>query len=79
MGFTDSMIEGFFRPFFSGVFLETQLETSSRLFEFVFRVFASGDTALPAEGIGGIPHQIAAAASSLTPAGAPSAWPAGSF
>ncbi len=59
-GFTNSMIEGFFRPFFAGVFLETELETSSRLFEFVFRIFASGDTALPAEGIGAIPQQIAA-------------------
>ena len=59
-GFTNSMIEGFFRPFFAGVFLETELETSSRLFEFVFRVFASGDTVLPAEGIGAIPQQIAA-------------------
>lgn len=30
------------------------------MFEFVFRIFASGDTALPEEGIGAIPHQIAA-------------------
>jgi phytoene dehydrogenase-like protein len=42
-----------------GVFLERELQTSSRLFEFVFRMFSLGDTALPAAGMGAIPAQLA--------------------
>lgn len=57
--FSDSMIEKFFRPFFGGVFLESELRTSSRLFEFLFRMFSSGDTALPADGMSAIPEQLA--------------------
>ncbi len=58
-GFSGSMIERFFRPFFSGVFFDRDLASSSRMFEFVFRVLAQGDTALPAGGIGAIPAQLA--------------------
>jgi phytoene dehydrogenase-like protein len=60
-GFSDSMINCFFRPFFGGVFLEAKLETSSRMLEFVFRMFAEGDTALPAGGMGAIADQLASA------------------
>ena len=59
-GFSDSMIDRFFRPFFGGVFLESELATSSRMLQFVFRMFASGDAALPAEGMAAIPEQLAA-------------------
>lgn len=59
MGFSPRIIERFFRPFLGGVFLDSSLETSSRMFEFVFRMFASGDAALPAEGMGAIPAQLA--------------------
>jgi phytoene dehydrogenase-like protein len=59
-GFTANMLERFFRPFFSGVFLEKDLASSSCMFEFVFRMLAQGDTALPADGMGAIPRQIAA-------------------
>jgi phytoene dehydrogenase-like protein len=60
-GFSGSMIERFFRPFFSGVFFDRDLASSSRMFEFVFRMLAEGDAALPAGGIGAIPAQLAAA------------------
>jgi phytoene dehydrogenase-like protein len=60
-GFSNAMIERFFRPFFSTVFFDRELATSSRMFEFVFRVLAEGDTALPARGIGAIPAQLAEA------------------
>lgn len=63
-GFSDSLIEGFFRPFFGGVFLERELRTSSRMFEFTFRMFSAGVAALPAEGMNALPAQLAA---SLTP------------
>lgn len=60
LGFSATMIERFFQPFFSGVFFEPELGMSSRAFEFVFRAFALGDTALPARGMGEIPAQLAA-------------------
>ncbi|NCC29217.1 MAG: FAD-binding protein [Gammaproteobacteria bacterium] len=59
LGFSPRMIERFFKPFFSGVFFEPGLGVSSRAFEFVFRAFASGDTALPARGMGELPAQLA--------------------
>lgn len=59
-GFSESFTEQFFRPFFAGVFLERELRTSSRMFEFTFRMFAEGDAALPAGGMAAIPEQLAA-------------------
>jgi phytoene dehydrogenase-like protein len=59
MGFSEKMIDRFFRPFLGGVFFNRELEISSRMFEFGFRMFSSGETALPARGMGAIPEQIA--------------------
>ncbi len=53
------MINRFFRPFFGGIFLERDLDTSSHMFEFVFRMFCEGDTALPARGMEAISRQLA--------------------
>jgi len=58
-GFSDQMIEQFFRPFFSGIFLESELETSSRMFEFVYKMFGEGYATLPKAGIESIPKQLA--------------------
>ncbi len=60
-GFSDAIIERFFRPFLAGVFFDPTLSVSSRAFEFCFRAFAAGDTAVPAAGMGAIPAQLAAA------------------
>lgn len=60
LGFSPRMIDRFFKPFFSGVFFEPELEVSSHTLEFVFRAFALGDTSLPARGMGEIPAQLAA-------------------
>lgn len=59
VGLSDDMIERFFRPWFSGVFFEKDLATSSRFFRFVFRMFAMGDAAVPEKGMGAIPKQLA--------------------
>jgi len=59
-GFSESMIESFLRPWLGGIFLESELATSSRMMEFVFRLFARGDTAVPAAGMQAIPRQLAA-------------------
>ena len=58
-GFTEQMIDQFFRPFFGGVFLEKKLLTSSRFFRFLFKMFSQGDATLPAQGMQAIPEQIA--------------------
>lgn len=60
MGFSEKMIRQFFKPFFSGIFLEGGLQTSSRMFEFVFKMFSIGHAAVPAKGMMEIPHQLAA-------------------
>jgi phytoene dehydrogenase-like protein len=59
-GFSSSMIDRFFRPFFGGVFFDRSLEASSRMFEFLFKMFAEGRTVLPAGGIDQIPTQMCA-------------------
>lgn len=60
LGFADTTIDRFFRPFFGGVFFDRELLTSSRMFEFVFRMFSTGDTAVPARGMQRMPEQLAA-------------------
>jgi protoporphyrinogen oxidase len=57
-GFSDRIIDNFFKPFFRGVFLEKHLNTSSRMFEYVFRMFALGHAAVPEKGMGEIPAMI---------------------
>jgi len=59
-GFSDEMIERFWRPWLSGIFLESELQTSSRMLEFVFGQFARGGTAIPERGMQAIPEQLAA-------------------
>jgi phytoene dehydrogenase-like protein len=58
--FSEDMIDRFLRPLFAGVLLDPDLGTSSRAFEFVFRMLGAGDTVLPATGMQAIPTQLAA-------------------
>lgn len=58
-GFSDAIIDRFFRPFLAGVFLEKDLQTSSRFFEFIFRLFATGRATLPGAGMQRVPEQLA--------------------
>ena len=57
-GFSERFIELFFRPFFSGIFLENKLETSSKFFKYVFSKFSKGLAALPSNGMQKIPDII---------------------
>lgn len=59
-GFTDQIITNFFKPFFRGIFLEKELQTSSRMFEFVFKMFSQGMGAVPEKGIIQIPNMLRA-------------------
>jgi len=58
-GFSEKIIQKFFIPFFSGVCLDPQIRASSRVFQYIFRIFSEGDVALPAQGMGAIPAQLA--------------------
>lgn len=59
IGFSEQMITRFFRPFFGGIFLEDALFTSSNFFDFCFKMFYSGEAAIPALGIGQMADQVA--------------------
>jgi phytoene dehydrogenase-like protein len=59
LGYSDTMINRFFVPFFRGVFLENELKTSSNFFKFLYSQFAKGDVVVPANGMQAIPEQIA--------------------
>lgn len=57
-GFSKKIIERFFKPFFAGIFLEPDLRTSSRMFEFVYKMFGAGYATIPKLGIGEISNQL---------------------
>jgi phytoene dehydrogenase-like protein len=57
-GFSQKMIQRFYAPFLSGIYLENNLTTSNRMFDFVMKMFSDGDVALPALGMEEIPKQL---------------------
>ena len=59
-GFSPKMINRFYKPFFSGIFLENDLKTSSNMFDFVMKMFSEGDAAIPELGMEEIPKQLVA-------------------
>ncbi|RYY19086.1 MAG: FAD-dependent oxidoreductase [Cytophagaceae bacterium] len=59
-GWSEQIIDNFFRPFFGGVYLDRELGTASNFFEFVFQQFVRGDAAVPALGIQQLPEQLVA-------------------
>ena len=58
-GFSERMIDRFFHPLFSGIFLEDDLRTNERMFRFVFRMMSEGQMVLPEEGVAAAPKQLA--------------------
>jgi phytoene dehydrogenase-like protein len=58
-GFSERFTTRFAHPFFAGVLLDDELRSSSRMLEFVLRMFAAGSATLPAAGIGAIARQLA--------------------
>lgn len=59
-GLSERAVEHVLRPFLSGVFLESELDTSSRFFHLVWRSFLRAAPALPARGMSAVPRQMAA-------------------
>ena len=59
LGFSEQIVERFFRPFFGGIFLERDLHTPAAMFRFIFKMFSTGKATLPAAGIEAVPKQLA--------------------
>jgi phytoene dehydrogenase-like protein len=55
-GFTDT----YARPFYGGLFLDRNLDTSARLFLFTCKMLAAGRTVIPDGGMGAVAAQLAA-------------------
>jgi phytoene dehydrogenase-like protein len=58
-GFSPRFINNLVRPLFGGIFLQRGLETSARMFGFVFKMLLEGGAAVPTGGMNAIPMQIA--------------------
>ncbi|NCV47133.1 MAG: FAD-dependent oxidoreductase, partial [Actinobacteria bacterium] len=58
-GFSQKMINRFFRPLFGGIQLDPSLTTSRRMFDIIFRSLGAGDSGLPRLGMGAVPRQMA--------------------
>jgi phytoene dehydrogenase-like protein len=58
-GFSETIIERFFRPLVGGIQLDPDLTDSRRMFDVIFRMLADGDSAVPAGGMQAIPRQLA--------------------
>ncbi|CAG9461690.1 unnamed protein product [Pedinophyceae sp. YPF-701] len=59
LGFSQSMVSRFFRPFLGGIFFDRNLGTTSRMFWFVMKMLATGSNCLPTRGIGAVSDQLA--------------------
>lgn len=58
--FSPHFRRNFLHPFWAGVFLDEELQTNSTLLDFLFRLFALGEAALPAGGMQNLARQLAA-------------------
>lgn len=59
MGLDSTAVDRVLRPFFSGVLLEEEMTTSSRFVDLMLRMFARGDSTVPARGMQEVPEQLA--------------------
>lgn len=58
-GYSSRIIERFFRPLIGGIQLDPALSTSRRMFDVIMRTLATGDSVVPAHGMGAITDQLA--------------------
>jgi hypothetical protein len=59
-GFSKSFISRFAQPFFGGVLLDNELETSAGLFSYYLKKFLTGRAWIPSGGIQALPESLAA-------------------
>jgi hypothetical protein len=58
-GLSRNAADGFLAPFLRGIFLESELSTTSRFLDFVLSTFSAGPAAVPERGMGEIAEQLA--------------------
>ncbi len=58
-GFSERFVENFAAPFYGGITLDRSLSSSCKVFEYTFKMLAEGRIAVPADGMGAIPEQLA--------------------
>jgi len=58
-GFSGKYVENFVAPFYGGITLDRSLSTDAGVFRYTFAMLSRGDTAVPADGMGAIPTQLA--------------------
>ena len=58
LGFSDGLVERFFRPFLGGVLLRRDLSTGASVSRFMLRMLVRGRGALPARGMGTLPDAL---------------------
>jgi len=61
-GFSRAFLENFVAPFYGGITLDRSLSTSKAVFEYTFKMLSAGSIAVPADGMGAVPGQLAARA-----------------
>lgn len=59
LGLSKKNIDGFWKPFYQGIFLENDLHTDRALLEFTFKMFQEEGAAIPAQGMQAIPNHLA--------------------
>lgn len=57
-GFSDVLLDRFFKPFLEGIYLAPLSEQSSRMFMFVFKMFSEGYATLPEGGMCAVANQL---------------------
>ena len=58
-GFSEAFSENFAAPFYGGITLDRSLSTSAFVFEYTFKMLASGPAAVPSRGMGALSDQLA--------------------
>lgn len=58
-GFSNSFVEKFLKPFFGGIFMDTELNGSRKMFDFYFKMLCEGNALLPEDGIETLAQQMA--------------------
>ncbi len=58
LGFSETAVTRLFGPLFSGIQLDRDLTTSSRMFDIIFRCLSEGDTGVPRLGVGALADQL---------------------
>ncbi|MFM8270697.1 MAG: NAD(P)/FAD-dependent oxidoreductase [Pseudomonadota bacterium] len=58
-GFSRRFIEDFWKPFLTGVYLDSDLSVGSHFFKFLMKCFAWGEVTLPEKGMNQLPQEMA--------------------